>query len=89
MTLDIERYQSAIREFNDRVCELANKLEQIGHAREAALQASAALREELEASDKRLNDAAGAVRQQVTLEFDKKSASFEKVANHLDTRRVG
>ena len=89
MTLDFERYQSAVREFNDRVSELAAKLEQIAGAREAALRASTELREELEASDKRLHDVAAAVRQQITIEFDKKTASFEKVSNHIDTRRVG
>jgi predicted nucleic acid-binding Zn-ribbon protein len=88
LTLDFERYQSAVREFNDKVSELAAKLEQIANAREAALRASAELREELEASDKRLFDVAASVRKQVALEFDKKTATFEKVTNPIDTRRV-
>lgn len=89
MTLDFERYQSAIREFNDRVSELAAKLEQIANARENALRASAELRKELETSDQRLHDVAAAVRQQVTMEFAKKAVRSEDVAIDSGTRRAG
>lgn len=89
MSLDFDRYQAAVREFNDRVSELAGKLEQIANARENALKASEALRRELEASDQRLHDVATAVRQQVTMEFAKKVARPEEVATDLGVRRAG
>ena len=89
MSLDFDRYQAAVREFNDRVSELAGKLEQIANARENALKASEALRRELEASDQRLHDVATAVRQQVTMEFAKKVARPEEVPSDLGVRRAG
>ena len=89
MSLDFDRYQAAVREFNDRVSELAAKLEQIATARENALRASEALRKELEASDQRLHDVATAVRQQVTMEFAKKTVRSEDVASEPVARRAG
>jgi len=89
LSLDFDRYQAAVREFNDRVSELAGKLEQIANARENALKASEALRRELEASDQRLHDVATAVRQQVTMEFAKKVARPEEVPSDLGVRRAG
>jgi methyl-accepting chemotaxis protein len=88
LSLEFDRYQAAVREFNDRVSELAAKLEQIANARENALRASEALRKELEASDQRLHDVASAVRQQVTMEFAKKVARSEDVVDP-GVRRAG
>jgi hypothetical protein len=88
LTLDFERYQSAVREFNDRVSELAAKLEQIANARENALKASADLRKQLEVGDQKLHDVAAAVRQQVTMEFAKKVARPEDVPD-TGARRAG
>ncbi len=89
MTIDVfERYQSAVREFNDKVSELAAKLEQISIARENALRATAELREELDISDQRLHDVAAAVRQQVTIELGKRSPVSEDVTSDL-ARRAG
>jgi methyl-accepting chemotaxis protein len=89
LSLDFDRYQAAVREFNDRVSELAAKLEQIANARESALRASADLRKELETSDQRLHDVAAAVRQQVTMEFAKKVARSEDVPADPGVRRAG
>jgi len=90
MTTDVfEQYQSAVREFNEKVSELAAKLEQISSARENALRASAELRQELDSCDQRLHDVAGAVRQQVTIELGKRPAASDDVASELSARRAG
>jgi len=90
LNIDVfEHYQSAIREFNEKVSELAAKLEQISSARENALRASAELRQELDSSDQRLHDVATAVRQQVTIELGKRPATSEDVAGELAARRAG
>lgn len=89
MNLDFDRYQAAVREFNDRVSELAAKLEQIANARENALRASAELRKELETNDQKLHDVASAVRQQVTLEFAKKVSRSEEIPADPVVRRIG
>jgi len=89
LNLDFDRYQAAVREFNDRVSELAAKLEQIANARENALRASAELRKELETNDQKLHDVASAVRQQVTLEFAKKVSRSEEIPADPVVRRIG
>jgi hypothetical protein len=73
LSLDIERYLAAVRKFNQLVSELAGKLEEIGDARDEALKASADLQRELGATDQKLQDIASAVRQQVTMEFSRKT----------------
>ena len=73
MNLDIERYLAAVRQFNQLVAELAGKLEEISDARDEAQKASADLQRELGATDQKLQDVAGAIRQQVTMEFTRKT----------------
>lgn len=88
MSLDIERYLAAVRKFNQLVSELAGKLEEIGNARDEALKASSDLQRELVATDQKLQDIAGAVRQQVTMEFTRKTARPESAADSTMARLV-
>ena len=73
MKIDIERYVNAVDRFNDLVAELAEKLDQISDARDEALKASADLKRQLETTDQKLLDISSAVRQQITMEFGKKT----------------
>ena len=84
----MERYLVAVRKFNQLVAELAGKLEEIGDARDDALKASSDLQRELAATDQKLQDIATAVRQQVTMEFTRKTVRPEGVADPSLARRV-
>jgi exonuclease VII small subunit len=69
MTNPLEKYLSALDRFNQSVAELTAKYEQANQAREDALQASAELRRELEATDQRVQDIAVVLQQQVVMDF--------------------
>jgi septation ring formation regulator EzrA len=84
----MERYLVAVRKFNQLVSELAGKLEEISDARDEALKASSDLQRELAATDQKLQDIASAVRQQVTLEFTRKTPRPEGAADSAMARRV-
>ncbi|HVO80285.1 MAG TPA: hypothetical protein VMT28_06120 [Terriglobales bacterium] len=88
MSLDMERYLVAVRKFNQLVSELAGKLEEISDARDEALKASSDLQRELASTDQKLQDIASAVRQQVTLEFTRKTPRPETAADSAMARRV-
>jgi hypothetical protein len=89
LTLDINSYVEAVRKFNDLVGDLAGKLQQISEARDEALKASADLKRELESTDQRMMDISSAVRQQITLEFAKKTARpADDIADYPVTRRA-
>ena len=88
MSLDIERYLAAVRKFNQLVSELSGKLEEISDARDEALRASADLQRELGATDQKLQDIAGVVRQQVTVGLTKKIARSDETAEITASRRV-
>jgi len=70
----LEKYLAAMNRFNLAVSELTSKFEQANQAREEALQASAELRRELEATDQRVQDITVAFRQQITADFTAKHA---------------
>jgi hypothetical protein len=70
------------------VSELAGKLEEISDARDEALKASSDLQRELGATDQKLQDIASAVRQQVTMDFTRKTPRPETVADPAMARRV-
>jgi exonuclease VII small subunit len=72
MTNPLERYLSALDHFNRSVAELAAKYEEANEAREAALQASAELRHELEATDQRVQDLSLAVQHEMARDFSAK-----------------
>jgi phage-related tail protein len=88
LSLDIEPYLAAVRKFNQLVSELAGKLEQISEARDEALKVSAELQRELGTTDQKLQDIAGAVRQQITMEFTRKAARSDGGVEPVAVRRV-
>lgn len=88
MKIDIDRYLTAVDRFNDLVAELAEKLDQISDARDEALKASADLKRQLETTDQKLLDISSAVRQQITMEFGKKTAVRAEDIPEPVTRRA-
>jgi len=89
MTNPLEKYLSALDRFNQSVAELTAKYEQANLAREDALQASAELRRELEATDQRVQDIAIVLQQQVTMDFRARIApQSASIASMPVTRRV-
>jgi len=87
LTKDLDRYLAAVKKFNELVSQLAGMLEQISDARDEAMKASADLQREMEATNQKLQDISGAVRQQITFEFTKKITRTDEV-EHAVARRV-
>lgn len=73
MTNPVEKYLTALEHFNQSLAELTEKYEQANVAREAALQASAELRRELEANEQRVQDISAVFRQQTAMDFAAKT----------------